>query len=165
LFFDAKMETMYTIFNHYLIEITPTINSFYTKLIDVTLPKVINDLFNKKIDDFTEYNYFQENKDELINIQPVCFSVQDVLMISKIVKSKSELFKKELVLTKSAEKICNQEQFLTQTFVRNYNESKKFFLIYNIIMNPEKKNILTSQEVRLTFSNDIEDTEIVINKY
>jgi len=159
------METMYTIFNHYLIEITPTINSFYTKLIDVTLPKVINDLFNKKIDDFTEYNYFQENKDELINIQPVCFSVQDVLMISKIVKSKSELFKKELVLTKSAEKICNQEQFLTQTFVRNYNESKKFFLIYNIIMNPEKKNILTSQEVRLTFSNDIEDTEIVINKY
>ncbi len=97
------METMFTIFNHYLIEVIPTINNFYTKLIDVTLPKVINDLFNKKME-LSVYDYFKDNNNELITIQPICFSIQDVLMIAKVVKNNTEYFKKDVLIVKSAEK-------------------------------------------------------------
>ena len=97
------METMFTIFNHYIIEIMPAINEFYTKLIDVPLPQLIEDLLNKKSKDFTTYNYFVGNDEELINIQPICFNIQDVLYISKLVKQNSTAFEDNLI-KKSAEK-------------------------------------------------------------
>jgi len=99
------METMFTIFNHYIIEIIPEVNNFYSKLINVNLPKVIDTLYNNKSnEEFTTFDYFKDNDDELINIQPICFNLQDVALLSKIVKQNTEVFSKDILLTKSAEK-------------------------------------------------------------
>ncbi len=81
----------------------PAINDFYTKLIDVDLPEVIDNLLNKKIKNFTSYNYFDENKEELVNFQPICFNIQDVLYLAKLVKKNTHVFDDNLI-KKSAEK-------------------------------------------------------------
>ena len=45
-FFITHTDTEKTIFNYYLIEIIPILNTFFEKLIDVELPKVVENLFN-----------------------------------------------------------------------------------------------------------------------
>ena len=99
------METMFTIFNHYIIEIMPEINKFYSKIINVKLPKVIEDLLNNNNNsNFRSYDYFKDNSDELLSIKSICFNIQNVLYIAKLVKQKSELFKEDVLMVKSAEK-------------------------------------------------------------
>ena len=98
------MDTMFTIFNHYIIEIIPEINKFFSILIDVSLPKEIDILLqNKNNSEYISYNYFKHNSDELIRVQPICFNVNDVMLLAKIVESqKNEIFLKDILLTKSA---------------------------------------------------------------
>ena len=47
LLFNCNTDTEKTIFNYYLIEIIPILNKFYEKLIDIELPKALNDLVSK----------------------------------------------------------------------------------------------------------------------
>ena len=44
--FITHTDTEKTFFNYYLLEIIPILNTFFDKLIDIELPKVIQDLFN-----------------------------------------------------------------------------------------------------------------------
>ena len=44
--FQTQVDTEKTIFNYYLIEIFPIINTFFEKLIDLELPKVIEKALN-----------------------------------------------------------------------------------------------------------------------
>ena len=44
LLFNSAADTEKTIFNHYLMEIAPILNKFYDKLIDVKLPKLLDDM-------------------------------------------------------------------------------------------------------------------------
>ena len=46
--FNTNNDTEKTIFNYYLIEIIPILNKFYDKLIDVKLPKVLDDLVSEE---------------------------------------------------------------------------------------------------------------------
>ena len=46
--FNSSTDTEKTIFNYYLIEIIPILNKFYDKLIDVKLPKVLEDLVSEE---------------------------------------------------------------------------------------------------------------------
>ena len=47
--FDTYTDPEKTIFNPFILEIIPILNKFYEKIIDVKLPKVINDLIGKTI--------------------------------------------------------------------------------------------------------------------
>lgn len=49
LFFEATIDTDFTIFNHYIIEIIPLINKFYVELIDIQLPKAIQEMITAQI--------------------------------------------------------------------------------------------------------------------
>ena len=53
--FNSTTDTEKTIFNYYLIEIIPILNKFYDKLIDVKLPKVLDDLVSEEKLEITEY--------------------------------------------------------------------------------------------------------------
>ena len=83
----------------------PEINKFYSKIINVKLPKVIEDLIkNNDNSNFRTYDYFKDNSDELLSIKSICFNIQNVLHLAKLVRQKSELFKDDVLLVKSAEK-------------------------------------------------------------
>ena len=118
--FNTNNDMEKTIFNYYLIELTPIINTFYEKLIDIELPKAVEKLVeesdlnvnsniidkminltddNKPVDTNLKtneenilYDYFSENKDEIIRIQSICFSLNDILFILSLIGKKIEIF-------------------------------------------------------------------------
>ena len=47
--FDTYSDPEKTIFNPFILEIIPVLNKFYEKIIDVKLPKIIDDLLNKTL--------------------------------------------------------------------------------------------------------------------
>ena len=100
LLFDYKTDIEKIIFNSYILEIVPILNTFYEKLIDIELPKTLNYIVlqakdnnnnsfnfkNRKNCNFCNkptplYDYFRENTDEIMKIQSICFSLSDILFI------------------------------------------------------------------------------------
>ena len=116
--FDIYNDVEKTMFNYYLLEIIPILNSFYDKLVDMQLPNFIAELLeeskynNKNIEynflfNYEEkknkkeintkkikpkYNYFKENADEIIRIKSVCFNEIDILFIIKLINRNFYLF-------------------------------------------------------------------------
>ena len=97
-------------------------------------------LFNNKISAPQQnsispsYDYFSQNPDELINIQCMCFSLDDILFILDIIKDNKEKFnnlEKYNFFVKTIEKISAEEAKLDLENRKN-PKIKKFFLIYNI---------------------------------
>ncbi len=54
--YNCNTDTEKTIFNYYLMDIIPILNKFYEKLIDIELPKTLNDLISKTRDRMEENN-------------------------------------------------------------------------------------------------------------
>ena len=160
-FFESSNEAQFTMFNHYIIEIMPSILQFYNKLVDINLPRTIDEIYNKKITNFNNYQYFKENPDELINIQTICFSSHDVAFLYKILKQNIEHFQEDSLISKIIEKLSNQEGFMNQLIK---SENRQFFLIFQTEYNPEKKKILKPEVLRFTFNNDIANTEFRLKR-
>ena len=145
--FITHTDTEKTIFNYYLIEIIPILNTFFEKLIDIELPKVIEDLFinseinlqnsimdkiiskitnsntedkekeqintnennnkevkkesnnnkdnntkNNKDENKPSFDYFKENPDEILHLESICFSLNDILFILSLIGKNIEIF-------------------------------------------------------------------------
>ena len=144
LLFNYKTDTEKTIFNYYLLDIIPIINEFYEKLIDIELPKTLNDLvsqtkfrnednkynkfFNlkKKSTNSKEnntsytptplYDYFRENSDEIIKIQSICFSIYDIIYIFELIDKEENKLK--------FQGFTNYEKFLKEIDILNKNMHK-----------------------------------------
>ena len=92
------------------------------------------------------YDYFSQNPDELINIQCMCFSLDDILFILDVIKENKEDFnylEKYNFFAKTIDKISNEEAKLDLENRKNPKE-KKFIIIYNI--NEIENNILKDNE-------------------
>ena len=121
LLFNCNTDTEKTIFNYYLIELVPILNKFYEKLIDIELPKALNDLVSKTNERMVEnednhffsfrrkrkatsettpvqyieaplYDYFSENSDEILHLQCICFSLSDILFIMSLINKDEKRF-------------------------------------------------------------------------
>ena len=121
--FQTQVDPEKTIFNYYLIELFPIINTFFEKLIDVELSKIIEKALNEAefvennsiIDDIFniqkepseinkenqeqkeenipyKYDYFSENQDEIIHLQSICFSLNDILFILTLINKNLKIF-------------------------------------------------------------------------
>ena len=148
--FNSNSNSEKTIFNYYLLEIIPLLNKFYEKLIDVKLPKVLDDLItqeknetiieqnketqninnkekktseennkNKNIQNknFQQhlYNYFNEKSDEILHLQCICFSIQDILFIMSLINKNKSIFSD-----------LAQYKFFLKTIENIQNDIKKF---------------------------------------
>ena len=122
----------YTPFNWYFIEQSEKIYKIFECAKNVSLPPFIEDcIYNKLPNDF-KYDYFQQNKDELINFRSICFNMREALaLINSMEKCKTEIFEENdnLLLKKAFEKIT----------------SKKCKNIMNEIINKENKDIELKQ--------------------
>jgi hypothetical protein len=121
LLFNCNTDTEKTIFNYYLIELVPILNKFYEKLIDIELPKALNDLVSKTNERMVEnedshffsfrrkrkassettpvpyieaplYDYFSENSDEILQLQCICFSLRDIFFIMSLINKDEKRF-------------------------------------------------------------------------
>lgn len=174
-FFDSSIDKNLTIFNHYIIEIIPEMNRFYNELIQVELPHILNKLVigEIKYNEIEKYNYFDENNEELLNIQCVCFSIQDILLLIKYIKPEiNNAFKprednpdqtqKDTIFLKTIKRLITQEAYLKEQV--NNNKRRLFFISQNTEENPYKTNILGSNEEKLTFFTDKEKAALVLSK-
>ncbi len=163
IFFESHLDTEYTIFNHYIIEVISEINKFYDDLIDVTLPKTLDHYINDDISlTDLKYDYFAENPEELLNIQSICFSVQDIIIIIKHLRTVGVNYKLDNIIYKILEKVSNYEEDLEQ--IARYDSPRKFFLIFNNINNPQLENMLYPKNFKFTFTSNKENTEFLVNQ-
>ena len=124
----------FTPFNQFFVEKTPEIIDIYKSLIDVNLPKFIDGLIDKSINE-EEYcfEFFNENPNQISFYQNILFNVQEFnTLYMNILK-----FKKQLL--DDAVDNNNQSQIKTSDNESKYAELKKRQLV-------NKKNIKKAVE-------------------
>ena len=187
LLFNSGADTEKTIFNYYLIEIVPILNRFYDKLIDIKLPKILDEMvengqleieknikdklyiFNhkeivneenkeksnieekkdnniNKISKQNTYNYFKENNEEILRLQCICFSLQDILFIINLInKNKNKALFRDLekfdFFCKTVDIIQGDEYKLDREINKN-PEITKFFLVFKDEKNSKLEKLI-----------------------
>ena len=202
--FDTYLDPEKTIFNQFILEIIPILNKFYEKIIDIKLPKVIDDLINKtviKLEDSPHkkifnfrtnkqrkdsnildkknagnsstqvplYEYFKENSDEILHLQSVCFSVEDVKFILELIGRDIEIFKdldRYPFFTKTYKKIKNENEIINGLYKEDDSNQKKTFYV---IFKDEKNSILEQlakqkKKGTSTFLSSEQDSELICKR-
>ena len=157
--FKSNIDLEFTIFNHYIIELIPVLNSFYEKLIDIELPSILNNMvLNKYLNSIEKkenliYNYFHENNDELFHLQCICFSFEDILFILFLINRNIQAFA-NLADFKQFENIFNnikQYENSIKNIIISNNTETKFFLAFREEKNPKFKS-LNSNNKNITYN-------------
>ena len=192
--FNYNIDTEKTIFNHYIIEIIPILNKFYEKLIDIELPPVLKNLVSKtKLNDEiyvinkdnnlknnkenitpdlnekgSVYNYFHEHNDELLHLQCICFSFEDILFILKLIDRNSQAFSGLPDYTnfiKTYEYIKQFEYKLDDEVNKNKKKSE-FFVIFKAEKNSRFERLINQNKSSIsTFSSDVQDSDLVAKRF
>ena len=90
---DNYKDCNYTPFNWYFIEKSKIIYEIFEHATRVRLPSFIEDYIDDKLPPDFKYDYFQENKDEVINFRSICFNIhQAKTLLNTMDKCKNEIF-------------------------------------------------------------------------
>ena len=204
--FDTYADPEKTIFNQFILEIIPILNKFYEKIIDVSLPKVLEDLINKtsknleqnlnrKIFNFRRkkktnvqpvskqtpkgpdntimppplFQYFEENSDEILHLQSICFNISDIKFITDLIGRNIQIFSdlpKYNFFTKTYNRIKNEQQIYNNIINEEKNSNKKkFFVIFKDEINAELKNLMSQKKKDVsTFDNNSQDSDIICKR-
>ena len=71
----------FTPLNWYFIEQSEKIYKIFECATNVTLPSFIENYINNKLPSNFKYDYFEQNKDELINFRSICFNINEALAL------------------------------------------------------------------------------------
>lgn len=86
-------------------------------------------------------------------------------MFKNIKSSTSFITSSSNFFVKTIEKISNQENYMNQLIkASNANNTRYFFLIFNVENNPEKMSLLYPKTFRFTFTNEIESKEMILRR-
>ena len=168
--FNSDNNPTKTIFNHYLIEIIPLLNEFYNKVIEVKFPNALNSLIKKRIKNkeinankrIKLYKYFKEYPDEILQLQCICPSIDDLLYIINLIHKNENTFENlkgsktffnsfKLIEKNILQEVMNNELDMCIFFVlfnENYNSKLKIFLNENDV------NYLTIRKSRIAISEE-----------
>jgi hypothetical protein len=142
---DTYKSCGFTPFNWYFIEKSERLYKIFEYSSKVVLPTFIEDFINNKLPPDFEYDYFQQNKDEVINFRSICFNIYEAItLIDLIHKCKSQIF------------INSESELLQKTF--NHLVSKSSKQIIKEILNKEN-----SEKINSIFN--FEDTNIYYLSY
>ena len=158
--FNSSTEPMKTIFNHYLIEIIPLLNKFYDKLIDVKFPNILESLIknkNKNKNKKLNYNYFKENSDEIINLQSICLSIDDMLYILNIINNNQKKFEKLKNSELFFKSINLIEKDILENISNNETDTSIFFVLFNEKYHPKIYNLLNDKDTNISKNNKNEE--------
>ena len=211
LLFDTYSDPEKTIFNPFILEIIPILNKIYEKIIDVKLPKIIDNLLNKTLKTLDEtpkkkffnfrnikpkiegketspgtkkisdnnsnsqsqlFSYFKENPYEILHLQSVCFTVDDLIFIVELIgrdKNNIELFKdlpKYAFFTKTYTRIKNEIKILNELSKKDAETQQK---ILYVIFKDEKNTILEQlaeqkKKSNLKFESNEQDSELICKR-
>ena len=204
--YPTTTDTEKTVFNYYLFEIIPLINKFYEKVIDIELPKTLEELIAKvklkieqnidnkifhfrrknikrridptkkeieikkepeKSEEEIKYNYFKNNDDEIMHLESICFSAQDILFILSLIQKKPKLFEglpDYKFFSKTIERIKAEDERL-QNIVRKNGINKQFFIVFQEEKNLKLENLIRNNSSNVsTFSSINQDSDIICKR-
>ena len=204
--YPTTIDTEKTIFNYYLIEIIPVINKFYEKMIDIELPKTLEDLvalvklkmeqnIDNKIFNFRRKNtkrqyvpiktesikkkesirngnkivfdYFKNNDDEIMHLESICFSIQDILFILSLIQKKPKIFEglpRYNFFIKTIERIQGEDSKL-HNLARKYGKNKEFFIIFKDEKNSQLEHLLRNNKKNFsTFTSGNQDSDLICKR-
>ena len=203
LLFNYNLDTEKTIFNHYLLEIIPLLNRFYEKLIDIELPKVLDNLVTKtklnieenignKIHNFRKkkknpqeipdtkknkiipkekeilYNYFQQHSDEILHLQCICFSIDDILYILTLIGRNIQAFSglpNFGFFERTYEFIQPSDYKLDKENSKNPDQNK-FFIIFKDEKNSNLETLIKKKKKNTsTFISGDEDSDLIFQRF
>ena len=203
--YDTYSDPEKTIFNQFLIEIIPVLNKFYDKIIDVQLPKVVEDLINssnnkieqtinKKIFNFRHkkkveekliieapkgpdntvmppplFQYFEENSDEILHLESICFSLDDLFFIIELLKDNLQIFSdlpKYNFFTKTYKRINNDMERLKKLKQEdNASKIRSFYVIFKEEISAKLENLKSKKKTeQKTFESNNQDSDVVCKK-
>ena len=136
----------------------------------------INNIKNKNKKN--DYDYFQENPEEIMRLQGICFSIQDILfLLSLVTKEKMKIFKnlpEYDFFNKTVERINCDDYKLTQLVNAQNNLKEKenikqiFYVIYKDERNNQLENLFKAKKKdRSKFSSDDnknKESAVILNK-
>ena len=155
-------------FNWYFIEKSEKIYKIFKCASNVTLPSFIEDYINNKLPNNFKYDYFEQNKDELINFRSIFFNINDALaLINGMNKCQTEIFKNPGtdLFKKTYEKLTSKNcKNIFDELLQKQNGSMKkevknerdnivkdddIYLLLDdfVILNPEKKTPKNKQKI------------------
>ena len=174
--FNSKDNGNFSPFNLYFLKNVDKLLEIYDNLNFVKLPNFIGKLINGEIiKDNYEYNYFNENKKELLFHRSIFLSVNHIkVLLKNIQKFKNIIFnEKNVYFQKIISKLCDLKdnvKFLSSlcdkneefTLVKQQNKTKKkveekreknikYFLLTDILYNDKYKQLLSSIEKGKSF--------------
>ena len=204
--YPTTTDTEKTVFNYYLFEIIPLINKFYEKVIDIELPKTLEELIAKvklkieqnidnkifhfrrknikrridptkkeieikkepeKLEEEIKYNYFKNNDDEIMHLESICFSAQDILFILSLIQKKPKIFEglpDYKFFSKTIERIKAEDERL-QNIVRKNGINKQFFIVFQEEKNLKLENLIRNNSSNVsTFSSINQDSDIICKR-
>ena len=113
------------------------------------------------------YEYFKDNPDEILHLQSVCFSAEDVQFILNLIGRNIDSFKdlpKFPFFSKTYKKIKNQEKLINDFIEEdNFSLQKTFFVIFKDEKNSVLEKFIKQRKRETSFESE-EDTEILICK-
>ena len=144
LFENNEKEFIYTPFNNYFLNKIPEIFKFFENIINVELPKFIELFINNKLEENYIYDYFNENKNEILMHKSIVFSLDEINCLIKniekckdIIFSKSENFSKILDIFNKLDTDMNKKLLLQLDIMNNSKKNKNYILIQDLIINPK----------------------------
>ena len=196
LLFNKNVDPEKTIFNHYILELIPILNIFYEKLIDIELPHALNYLVNKtqinpetsfdnishkenpilnninkgnkNLEKISVYNYFHEHNDELLHLQCICFSLEDILYILTLIGRNIQAFSGLQDFTpfeKTYKYILDQEYKLDRENSQDKDKTK-FFLIFKTEKNAVFEKLINQNKTIISsFTSENQDTDLICKRF
>ena len=124
-------------FNWYIIEKLPKLIEFLDKISEVKLPNFIEKLINDELPDNYEYDYFNENPDEILMFRNICYNCEELhSLIINAEKCKDNISINKKVLTKLKSNIKIVEKLMSkkeQIEVEQQNSAINFTKLKNVI--------------------------------
>lgn len=147
-FYKATIQPDFTVFNRFFIGIMPKVFDFYDKLIDVQLPPVLEKIINNQTDDsYNIYDYFNDNPNEKIAHSSICFTIDDVITLYKIINENEKDFLNITFNIKEQEKLEKIKK--TQEIFKITYEKFKSLKLYMEFLNDQREEDLSNK--RKTF--------------
>lgn len=147
-FYKATTQADYTVFNRFFMGVMPKVFDFYDKLIDVQLPPVLEKIINNQIDDsYNLYDHFKDNPNEKIAHSSICFTIDDVITLYKIINENEKDFLNITFNVKDQEKLAKIQK--TQEIFKITYEKFKSLKLYMEFLNDQRDEDLSKK--RKTF--------------
>ena len=158
-FYLIDSQIYYKPFNRYFIEKMPKIFEFYKNIINIDFTDFIDKVVNDKMNGDYNYDYFNENKNQIIMHRSICFSINNIIiLINNINNAKNILFsekeKNESKTFKLLTKLNGKYYKDILKDIKNNNKDSKFeelILLSDLLINPKYEYLFNIEKIKPYF--------------